>query len=484
MVQQSLFSSERVREKDRHVRFYPNFVSWSRAAADLLAERVPATEIWWQPDRGSGREESRPRPALPDEFISMARLAACHRRDDRWHLLYRCALRLVSGEPHLLELRSDREVATLCRYAKSVQRDVHKMKAFVRFREIEERPGVSRYVSWFEPEHDIVEHSAIFFRNRFANMRWSILTPVRCAHWEGEGDLWFSEGVSRAAAPSGDRFEDAWRIYYRSIFNPARLKIEAMRAEMPQKYWKNLPEAGLIGGLVRDAGRRVTAMTERVKSEDLLQCGPRPSRPADAARAAAERAAPGSLERLALEAQHCTDCPLWEGATQTVFGEGPADARLMLVGEQPGDREDLEGRPFVGPAGRLLDQALADAGIDRDGVYVTNAVKHFRHEARGKRRLHKKPSIMHARACMRWLRQELDALDPNVVVCLGATAATALLGRDVRVSRDRSQIIVADGQKHLITTHPSYLLRLPEGERAKREYRRFVDDLRLAAAER
>lgn len=462
-------------------RFYPDFASWSHAAASLLARRAPVAEAGWRPDRSAKRFPS-PHRAFPKSFVAAARLAACHRSDDAWHLLYRCALRMKSGEPHLLGLRADPDVARLFQRAKSVRRDVHKMKAFVRFREVPDGAAEPRYVAWFEPDHEIVEYAAGFFRRRFANMRWSILTPDRCAHWEGEGHPWFSDGVSREAAPTGDRLEEAWRVYFRSIFNPARLKIDAMRSEMPQKYWHNLPEARLIPGLVREAGSRVQKMTERVKDHDALQCGPRPARPRDVLEAETLRVAPGSLHRLKLEAQACTACPLWSEATQAVFGEGPGEARLMLVGEQPGDHEDLQGRPFVGPAGRLLDRALVEAGIDRDRAYVTNAVKHFRYEMRGKRRLHKKPGYGHVQACSSWLVRELEAVDPEVVVCLGATAASAFLGPTARVGDLRGQVIESHGRRLVVTVHPSYLLRLPTVARKQEEYTRFVEDLRLAAA--
>ena len=190
----------------------------------------------------------------------------------------------------------------------------------------------------------------------------------------------------------------------------------------------------------------------------------------------------GELERLRRLAARCTDCPLFANATQTVFGEGPGGARLMLVGEQPGDAEDLAGHPFVGPAGRLLDQALADAGIDRGRVYVTNAVKHFKWEPRGKRRMHKTPAQREVEACMQWLEGEIAAVRPELVVALGATAAKALLGARFRFTASRGRIVRTPGRPPVLATfHPSYLLRLngrPGGEEA---HTTFVADLRKAA---
>ena len=190
-----------------------------------------------------------------------------------------------------------------------------------------------------------------------------------------------------------------------------------------------------------------------------------------------------SLAALREAAGACRACPLWRTGTQTVFGEGGKHARLMLVGEQPGDREDESGRPFVGPAGRLLDEALAEAGIDRADAYLTNAVKHFKWEPRGKRRIHQKPNASELAACRPWLEAELAVVRPQVLVCLGATAAQALLGRGVRVTRDRGRPLESSlAELALATVHPSSILRAPDAAARRRERSLFVDDLRVAAA--
>ncbi|HUJ00008.1 MAG TPA: UdgX family uracil-DNA binding protein [Usitatibacter sp.] len=195
------------------------------------------------------------------------------------------------------------------------------------------------------------------------------------------------------------------------------------------------------------------------------------------------RASPASrLERLREEAADCRDCPLWEHATQTVFGEGDASARVMLVGEQPGDAEDRAGHPFIGPAGRILDRALADAGIDRAATYVTNAVKHFKWEPRGKRRLHKTPAQREIEACRHWLEREIETVRPAVVVCLGATAAKSLLGASFRITQERGKVQRREGLPDLVPTfHPSYLLRLKDRPGEEEAHRQFVADLRIAA---
>jgi uracil-DNA glycosylase family protein len=204
--------------------------------------------------------------------------------------------------------------------------------------------------------------------------------------------------------------------------------------------------------------------------------------PADAAQAAA--AGRTSLARVRDDALACRACPLWKGATQTVFGEGSPDAKVMFVGEQPGDAEDRAGRPFVGPAGRLFDRALAEAGIARAGVYVTNAVKHFKFEQRGKRRLHKRPDVGEIEVCRWWISRELDLIAPKLVVALGATAARSLSGRPMPIERSRGALLPFGPHRArlLVTIHPSYLLRLREAEDREREYARFVDDLKIAAS--
>ena len=179
------------------------------------------------------------------------------------------------------------------------------------------------------------------------------------------------------------------------------------------------------------------------------------------------------------EASDCRRCHLWEPATQTVFGEGPAHAKAIFVGEQPGDQEDVIGRPFVGPAGQIMDRAMEEAGLDRRTVYITNAVKHFKFEPRGKRRIHKTPEAPEIRACRFWLDVELVRLQPKLVVAMGGTAARAVLGRAVTITRERGRPIeLADGQSAFVTVHPSFLLRLPDEEAKAREYRAFVADLR------
>jgi len=461
----------------------PTFAGWQRAARVRLRRSVPPGQIAWEAlasdapplalfsESENGNASSDNHFRVPKKFLRLAEQVALHSDRQRWPLLYRILWRLTHGEPKLLEVFVDPDISQASDLAKSVRHDIHKMRAFVRFREIAREDG-TWFVAWFEPQHHIVEHNAQFFIDRFAGMRWSILTPERCAHWDG-AELRITDGVDRSQAPGEDKIEDLWRTYYANIFNPARVKVHAMQAEMPKKYWRNLPETTLIPALLREAPARVEEMIKR-SGEKIAQQGPDVWMPAPAPHT-------NSLRELSAAAKGCSACPLYKNATQTVFGEGPKSARMMFIGEQPGDYEDVQGKPFVGPAGKLLDRALEEAGIKRDEVYVTNTVKHFKWEPRGKRRIHQKPSSRDIAACRPWMEAELRAVKPDVLVCLGSTAAQAIFGPQFRVTKQRGEIMSTEyAKKTVATVHPSSLLRAPDEETREREYAKFVDDLRIA----
>lgn len=447
-------------------------------ARHALADGVPPEEAVWgelgadAPTLDLFDESAVPlskkTPRVPPGFLELAERVACHRSPERWGYLYRTLWRITHGEPHLLAVYVDPDVHALMRMDKAIRHDVHKMRAFVRFRKVE-RDGETFYVAWFEPSHLIVELNAPFFVSRFANMRWSILTPDRCAHWDGV-ELTFTAGATRAAAASEDAMEDLWLTYYAHIFNPARVKIHAMQAEMPKHYWKNLPEASLIPELINQAPARVDAMIKRNQAKLPLAVEPRQAAPPTDA----------DWEGLRAAAGKCQACPLYQNATQTVFGEGPTDADIVFLGEQPGDQEDLGGKPFIGPAGKLLDRALVAAGIDRGRCYVTNSVKHFKWEPRGKRRLHQKPNETEINACLPWWQAEVALIKPRVLVCLGGTAGRAVFGRPVAVMKERGSFVRCDfAEQAFITVHPSSLLRLPDPALREREFDRFVAELAL-----
>lgn len=415
-----------------------------------------------------------PSPRVPRAFPGLAATVLCHRDPQRHALLYRLLWRLRSGEPHLLATPTDADLRRALQLAQEVRRDAHKMKAFVRFREVPGQPD--HFVAWFEPQHQILQRVGPFFARRFAGMHWAILTPEASAVWDRE-TLRYGPGGAPGDAPAEDAGEELWRTYYAHIFNPARLNPRMMRQEMPQRYWKHLPEARLLPELVRGAGVRVREMAEREHA------APRRRIPAPIVQPPTDEALrEQSLAALRQAAQRCRACPLWEPATQTVFGEGPEDARTLVLGEQPGDMEDLSGRPFVGPAGRLLDRALAELGIDRTQLYLTNAVKHFRFERRGRHRLHRNPEPSHVQACRGWLAGEIERLRPQLIVCLGATAALAVFGAGFRLMERRGTWErLHDGTLALATVHPAWILRQPPARQAE-AYANWVDDLRLLLA--
>jgi DNA polymerase len=342
-----------------------------------------------------------------------------------------------------------------------VKKSAYRMEAFVRFRRVDTEDG-ERYVAWHHPDHPVLPLAAPSFVSRFPALQWSILTPDLSAHWDRQV-LRFGPG---AAAPMTDREDDLatlWRTYYRAVFNPARVKLKAMQAQMPVHLWRQLPEAPVIAELIATAPGRVDRM---IAAQHLW--------PGASAFIPPEQALP----QLKDAAARCQGCALHAQATRTVFGEGPTDARIVLVGEQPGDQEDLAGRPFVGPAGLVLDRALADAGLERKRLYLTNAVKHFKFVPAGKFRRHQRPSAAEVTACRPWLETELTAVKPELIVCLGATAARSLLGHTVRLLQERGRFLTSRYGTVLATVHPSAILRAQDAAAERRLYGWLVEDLR------
>lgn len=430
------------------------------ARALLAAQVEPECVTWLTASRPDDlfMDEAPPAAApgasavVPAWFVTLCNSVIQHRDPQRFALLYRLLWRLVyeKGLRHD-PLDSDRVRAS--HMAQAVRRDVHKMKAFVRFREVDDGGPDPLHVAWFEPAHHIVESVAPFFARRFADMRWAILTPDRSVQWDGE-KLLFGPGAKKQDAPGPGAGDAAWLACYQNVFNPSRHRMTMI--EMPRERRDNPPgtherSARMAAPEASDAARRTTAPAARRHA--------------------------GSLDELREATNRCRECPIGEYATQSVCGEGSLKARVMFVGEQPGDKEDLAGKPFVGPAGRLLAQALEELGIDRDKVFVSNAVKHFKFELRGKRRIHKSPTQREAAACLHWLEDEIRLVKPKMLVALGATAARSLMGRPVAVLKERGQVLEReDGRKVLVTLHPSALLRM-RAEEKEQAFADFVRDL-------
>ncbi len=471
----------------------PGFRAQARA---LLAQQVAPGDVHWataadaSDDLFAGTEAAEPTlpsaaasPAtatVPASFVQLCEEVVLHSDAARFALLYRLLWRLVH-EPTLRHDPLDADMLRARQMGQAVRRDMHKMKAFVRFRQLHEQgpQAPPLHVAWFEPEHHIVQAVAPWFARRFATMRWAILTPQCCARWQ-PGELTFGPGARREDAPPADAGEALWLTYYQSIFNPARLKLQMMQKEMPRKYWHNLPEAQLIAPLAAQAHQRTHTMIDNPATQPrrAARAAPVAVQPVDAPHM--PHTPVDSLASLQAATRRCRECPIGAMATQSVIGEGPIGARLMFVGEQPGDQEDLQGRPFVGPAGQLFDRALEQLQVDRKQVFIANAVKHFKFELRGKRRIHQTPTQREAAACLHWLEAEIALVKPQRLVALGATAARALLGRPVPVLANRGQWLArADGLQVLVTLHPSALLRMPAPEQAG-AFEQFVADLRQA----
>lgn len=444
-----------------------DFAAFRALARPLLAAHVPPSELTWRDPQDRQAElfgaqaelpppptaASEPSARVPRRYLELAESAALYRSPDRFELLYRVLYRLTHGAPQLLDDEVDPDVRALALRAQSVWKDEHRMHAFVRFRKLE-LEGDTHYIAWYAPEHHIVRLAAPFFQRRFAVMRWSILTPDESAHWDGQ-TLQFGPGAPRSQAPEADELEELFRTYYGATYNPARANLTLFRKHIPPAYARHMPELNHMPTLMQARAPASEARAELPQFQDL---------PALRAAAAA-----------------CLACPAGELGSQVVFGEGPADAKLCLIGEQPGDEEDVQGRPFVGPAGQVLNRALAESCIERESVYVTNAVKHFSFVMRGKRRLHSKPALRVVQACKPWVEAELRAIGPRAVLCLGATAAQSFLGARFSVTRNRGRVFETPwAPAFIVTWHPSAILRM-EAEAAGRAYVELVADLRLAA---
>ena len=409
---------------------------WRRAArAQVLAGIAPEALTWSIGSPGDAPADPDGTFSVPRALVSLASMAIQARDPQRFGLLYSLVWRAHGGE----KLPDDDTGLLLVRQmALGVRADAHRMRSNMRFLPVAEPDG-RRFLGWFESSHFVLPANARLFARRFPGLALSIVTPDGSAHWDGS-TLLFGPGLRH---PADDEALQAWWETHRD-----RL-LEQATSEV------SVPEAESVDEAPRPPDRPALGSV-------VLHVKPDPA-----------------LVRAAKDASVCRRCPLHEAATQIVFGEGPADAAAMFVGEQPGDQEDTIGRPFAGPAGQIMDRALEEAGIDRRTIYITNAVKHFKFVQRGKRRIHQTPEVPEITACGFWLDVERAHLRPRLIVLMGASAARAVLGRAVTISRERGQpISMADGQTVFVTIHPSYLLRLPDKAAKAREYEAFVRDLR------
>jgi len=473
----------------RHVA--PEFVEWLSQPEDGDLFSVAPEDVSSPPTRtaGRGRTPDGVRPLsgdagapaqadgfeppatlrLPRQLMELLVSAACFSAPDRWSFLYKVVWRWHLGEHDVIS-PADADGARLHGMVKAVHREEHDMHAYVRFRERNEEDGAPRFVAWFEPTHEVLPQVARHFARRMGNVTWMIATPAAAVLWDGE-HLHDAPSLMRSAADIEDAGEALWLTYYRSIFNPARLNADLLRSHIPSRFWKNLPEGAIVPAMVSAAanGERRTGQTGTVGRR-----GGATTIPIAAERAQPQREQPTTLDQ-------CRRCDLWENATQAVPGVGPKRARIMLVGEQPGDQEDLQGLPFVGPAGAMLEKAMGEACMERDSIYLTNAVKHFKWEPRGKRRLHKTPAQKEIAACHLWLEEEMARVRPEVVVALGSTALKSVLqDGSVTMKSVMGAPVQHDGRWVVTVYHPSYVLRAPDEATRRQAYEVIVEGLREA----
>ena len=460
-----------------------DFDSWRASARRLLQNEVPPELTLWSdgqqttlfavdpsdvcPDEPDQPDQSK-KPALrvPKSFLAKAELVCDHADTERFAVLYRLLWKLTHSEPLVLENPLDPDSARLRRMVREVREEEHRMHAFVRFRQTKAPDGSPHLVAWYAPAHPVLARVAPFFARRYPALHWTLMTPTQTANWDGRR-LSFGPGAARENAPRQDRIDALFLSYYEHVFNPARSNLPVMSRHLTSRILAQLPEGAHAKRLVSEAPQRLAEMN-----------APRPSA------AAALLPEARDVDALARAAIHCRACPIGEHATRTVFGEGSPTARIMFVGEQPGDEEDLQGRPFVGPAGRLLDELLEQAGLSRSELYLTNAVKHFKFQRLpNKRRLHSRPIRSEVEACRAWLLAEVEAIRPEIILCLGATAAQSFCGPQFRIQRDRGKPASTPWAPYwLATFHPSAVLRAPDEATRSRMQEALLVDLRLVRA--
>ena len=457
----------------------PEDVFWHYHSAPTLFDDEPASPLSEKYPPAQQGQEFR----VPKQFINLAKNVICHESEDSAALLYRLLYRLQQDKT-VLERIYDIDTATALSRQKAVCHDIHHMHAFLRFKEIDNLGDDTFrrcFTAWYEPQHFIITEAIPFFSRRFSDMDWQILTPKGSAFYFNKR-LFFGEPIFKKPQ-NKDQTEELWKTYFASIFNPARLKVKTMQSHMPKKYWSNLPEAQMIDSLIGNAETRVETMERQPVRQPPLFHSLLSKRHAQNSVQTNFRSGttPETSDILNDSIRSCKRCPLHCSATQAVCGEGPENASLMIVGEQPGDCEDLVGRPFIGPAGQIFEKAAYKAHIQRNEVYITNAVKHFKYELKGRKRLHKRADRSEVEHCRWWLMKEIDLVKPKLIVAMGKTALFSLTGLNEPITGLVGKILETEEKSPiLVTFHPSYILRIKSEELKKQETARFEQSLQLA----
>lgn len=430
------------------------FDDWLRQVTALIAAEVPPDDVHWVHDPAYDQtlmscfdmRNVAASTALPIALIERLRLACAYLDPERWSLPYRVLWRWHHGDRSAV-LAGDPEGTKLVRRAQAVSKAAHLMKGFIRFHERPEAEGDPGFVASYVPEHDVLAFVAPHFLERMGRTTWLISTPSGSVCSDGTLLNWGAP----VSIPSsgGDASEDLWRHYYRSTFNPERLNPELMRAHLPHRHGVALPESRDVPALISAA---------RLGESRQEQARPVASSPASQVYSCGRSAHRMRCSDEGLDV--CRQCELWEHATYPVAGTGPSDAQIALVGEQADDHDDLVGEAFSGPLGRFLDTVLSEAGLAREAVFLTHAVKHFRFETRQLQRVYRSPAPHHVEACKGWLQRELEVLAPRVVVALGLSAATALgLSGDALARDAEPSAILCAGCWIIPTWHPGFALR-------------------------
>lgn len=423
------------------------FESWRDSARSLLEEKIHHEDVVWQTSTSGSffdlmSADHRAKPShisVPKEFMKDAAFVAAFRDDTTWSLLYRLVYRIVFENKHLMSVSLDNDVLDFHRRMRLVSRDLHKVKAFVRFKEIKKNDE-SIYMAWHRPDHRVLKFSAPFFTDRFNGMNWVIFTEDESMSWINN-KLTFGPGITQQEAQAFDHTEELWKTYYGSIFNPARIKIKAMKKELPVRHWATLPEASIIDDLLREAPKRLEEFYEsqRTSAVELIKNDV------------------SSLLELKAKLPNCAACSICHKSNTPVAGEGPAKAEIVFVSDQPGNAEDI-----------LID-ALSRAEIARDEVYLTNAVKGFKSKA---------PSSFEISACRAWVKTELELIKPRLLVCLGASAAQSVFGKLMKVKDSHGKIFkTAYCDQTIILSHPSAILRAQTEEERMHLETRFLGDI-------
>ena len=446
----------------------PTFEAWRNHARVLLVEKTHFDNVIWETSKEGSlfdliTEEGLQKPSLikiPRDFIKDAEFVSVFNDNSTWSLLYRLLYRIVFEHKNLMDNPLDNDVLDFHRRMKLVGRDLHKMHAFVRFKEIEHNDE-HIYMAWHRPDHRILKLAAPFFTDRFNGMNWVIFTAEESMSWI-KNELSYGPGISQKDAEAYDETEELWKTYYASTFNPARLKVKMMKSELPVRHWATLPEAQLIDGLIKDAPYMVDKFIETQRTSAVA------SIPINVS----------SLIELGEALPNCSACTICKNATNPVMGEGPQNADIVFIGEQPGFEEDFACSAFVGPAGKLLMEALELANISREDIYLTNAVKAFKWRDLDGFKKHVNPSSFEISACRPWLKTELSIIKPKVIICLGASAAQSIFGKIMKVQESSGKVFKTSYSDYtFILSHPSAILRTQNPTEKNKLFDQFLSDI-------